>query len=80
MKRILMLLFVLAAAAAAAGYWFWYRPAPVPANVLIASGTVEATEAQLGFTAPGRIEAIHVREGDRLQSGTELARQGRVGP
>jgi HlyD family secretion protein len=78
MKRILVLLFVLAAAAAAAGYWFWYRPAPVPAHVLIASGTVEATEAQLGFTAPGRIEAIHVREGDRLQSGTELARLDRT--
>lgn len=78
MKRLLVLLFVLAAAAAAAGYWFWYRPAPEAANVLVASGTVEATEAQLGFTAAGRIEAIHVHEGDRLQTGTELARLDRT--
>jgi HlyD family secretion protein len=78
MKRLLVLLFALAAAAAAAGYWFWYRPAPEAANVLVASGTVEATEAQLGFTAAGRIEAIHVREGDRLQAGTELARLDRT--
>lgn len=78
MKRLLVLLFVVGAAAAAAGYWFWYRPAPEAANVLVASGTVEATEAQLGFTAAGRIEAIHVREGDRLQAGTELARLDRT--
>lgn len=78
MKRMLVLLFVLAAAAAGAGYWFWYRPAPEAANVLVASGTVEATEAQLGFTAAGRIEAIHVREGDRIQAATELARLDRT--
>lgn len=79
MKRMLLLILVVAVAgAAAAGYWFWYRPAPEAANVLVASGTVEATEAQLGFTAAGRIEAIHVREGDRIQAATELARLDRT--
>ncbi|NNG16920.1 MAG: HlyD family efflux transporter periplasmic adaptor subunit [Gemmatimonadales bacterium] len=40
---------------------------------LIASGTVEATEARLGFPATGRVEAISVREGDAVEEGAELA-------
>ena len=40
---------------------------------LAASGTVEATEAQLGFQAPGRIAAIRVREGDAVRAGDTLA-------
>lgn len=39
-----------------------------------ASGTVEATEAQLGFVRPGLIATMSVREGDRVASGQELAR------
>lgn len=38
-----------------------------------ASGTVEATEAQLGFQTPGRIEAIRVHEGDHVHTGDTLA-------
>lgn len=41
---------------------------------LEASGTVEATEAGLGFQVPGRIAAVLVREGDRVDSGAVLAR------
>jgi HlyD family secretion protein len=37
------------------------------------SGTVEATEAELGFTTSGRVEAVHVREGDTVRAGAELA-------
>lgn len=40
---------------------------------LAASGTVEATEAQLGFQAPGRIDALAVREGQAVHEGMELA-------
>jgi len=43
-------------------------------DTIAASGTVEATEAQLGFQVPGRIESISVREGDRVTAGQELAR------
>ncbi len=43
------------------------------ASDLAASGTVEATEAQLGFQTPGRIEAVRVREGDRVAAGDTLA-------
>ena len=38
-----------------------------------ASGTVEATEARLGFQSPGRIERLLVREGDRVNAGDTLA-------
>lgn len=37
------------------------------------SGTVEATEADLGFQVGGRIDSILVREGDRVESGQRLA-------
>ncbi|MFI5213381.1 MAG: HlyD family secretion protein [Gemmatimonadales bacterium] len=40
---------------------------------LAASGTVEATEAELGFQSPGRIETIRVHEGDRVHAGDTLA-------
>lgn len=43
-----------------------------------ASGTVEATQAELGFTVPGRIEAVNVVEGDTVSTGAELARLERT--
>ena len=42
-------------------------------DVILASGTVEATEADLGFQVPGRVERITVREGDRARQGDEIA-------
>lgn len=39
-----------------------------------ASGTVEATDADLGFQLGGRIADIQVREGDMVQQGAVLAR------
>jgi HlyD family secretion protein len=41
---------------------------------LTASGTIEATEAQLGFQAAGRIEFIKVREGEAVKKDELLAR------
>ncbi len=43
------------------------------AQAIEASGTVETTEADLGFQLPGRIERIAVREGDTVEYGAELA-------
>jgi HlyD family secretion protein len=42
-------------------------------GALVASGTVEATEAALGFQVPGRVEWIRRREGDRVRAGDTLA-------
>jgi HlyD family secretion protein len=47
-------------------------------DVVVASGTVEATEADLGFQAPGRVERIAVLEGDRVVVGQELAWLDRI--
>lgn len=40
---------------------------------LFASGTVEATEADLGFQVPGRVAVIEVQEGDAVSGGQTLA-------
>ena len=40
---------------------------------VVASGTVEATQAALGFQMPGRIDRIAVREGDKVTTGDTLA-------
>ena len=42
-------------------------------TTILASGTVEATQADLGFQLPGRVERVGVREGDRVAAGAELA-------
>ena len=40
---------------------------------ILASGTIEATEAQLGFQVPGRIDFIGGHEGDTIKQGQLLA-------
>lgn len=47
-------------------------------NRIQASGTVEATEADLGFQVPGRVQEVAVREGDLVSGGQELARLDRT--
>lgn len=42
-------------------------------GAIAASGTVEATEADLAFQVPGRIDSITVREGDQVVAGDRLA-------
>jgi HlyD family secretion protein len=42
-------------------------------GLLMASGSVEATEAALGFQLPGRIEWVGPHEGDRVHAGDTLA-------
>lgn len=54
--------------------WFFLLRGSNADGPLDASGTVEATDAQLGFEAAGRIDTIVVDEGDRVKAGQELAR------
>jgi HlyD family secretion protein len=42
-------------------------------NGVVASGTVEITEADLGFQRPGRLDSLAVREGDVVAAGEALA-------
>jgi HlyD family secretion protein len=69
-KRLIPVALVVLLAVA---LWFVLFRDRGPGDNLIASGTVEATEARLGFPATGRVEAITVREGDAVQEGDELA-------
>ena len=43
------------------------------ADSILASGSVEITEADLGFQRPGRIDSLAVHEGDRVAVGAALA-------
>jgi HlyD family secretion protein len=49
-----------------------------PDGTVEVSGTVEATEAELGFQVPGRVDSILVREGDRVEAGARLAVLDRI--
>lgn len=57
------------------GGYFAYRATrpEMPKDALFASGTVEATDAQLGFQASGRITEVRVDEGDTVTAGAVLA-------
>jgi HlyD family secretion protein len=72
-KIVLPILLLVVAGGAVAWYVNSSRPKKTD-GALVASGTVEATDAQLGFQTPGRIVSIAPREGDRVQAGQELAR------
>ena len=73
LKQRLILLAVIAAVTAGAGLWFVVNRQDATNSSLMASGTVEATDAQLGFQTAGRIEDITVHEGDPVKAGVELA-------
>ncbi|HSJ25257.1 MAG TPA: efflux RND transporter periplasmic adaptor subunit [Longimicrobiales bacterium] len=72
MKRVRVAIVVVALALlAVAG---WYARGTDGESGLVATGTVEATTADLGFQAGGRIEAVLVVEGEAVAAGQELAR------
>ncbi len=71
-KRIVPILLLLAVG----GWVVWHtllRPRQSDRQ-LVVSGTVEATDAQLGFQVPGRLVEVGPHEGDRIQAGAEVAR------
>lgn len=77
-KKIVIPVVLLVVAGAATA---WYITSSKPRETdgaLLASGTVEATDAQLGFQTPGRIVSLAPREGDRVTAGQELARLERA--
>ena len=72
-KRVRILIPVVVVAAAATT-WFVLRSRAADGDGVAASGTVEATEADLGFQLPGRVLEILPQEGDVVSGGQELAR------
>ena len=69
-KRVVPVVVVVAVAALV--YFIGVRPRRID-DGLAASGTVEATEAALGFQLPGRIQQVGPHEGDLVKAGQELA-------
>lgn len=53
------------------GWRWWSRP---PAGVLVASGTIEATEMDASFKVSGRVVERAVDEGQRVAAGALIAR------
>ncbi len=74
MSRKQVIPIVVAVVAVAAVAYVLFLRGGDAGGPLDASGTVEATDAQLGFQAAGRIDTILVDEGARVQAGQELAR------
>lgn len=72
-KRIIPVVVILLVIAAVAGARWWSTRSTVGEDELAVSGTVEATEARLGFQGPGRIATVNVVEGQRVNAGTVLA-------
>ncbi len=70
-KRILPVIVIIAVGVAV---WFWMNRQTGDPDLLAVSGTIEATEARLGFQVPGRLETISAEEGEIVQSGSTLAR------
>ncbi len=67
-------LLISIAAIVAAGYLGWQYFAPKPAITFIpVSGRIEADETDIGAKTGGRVRAILVREGDRVQVGQVVA-------
>jgi HlyD family secretion protein len=71
-KRILIIVPVLVLAVLVVT-WLVLRNGNGAAQGLFASGTVEATEADLGFQVPGRVEQVLPQEGDVVSPGQKLA-------
>lgn len=76
-KRIVAIVVLAAIVLIAGAVWLWRNRANGNPSTLTVSGTVEATEARLGFQYPGRIASIAVREGQPVSAGTVLAQLDR---
>ena len=69
-RRVALVALLLLAALA---LWLTLRGGSGDDGTLTASGTVEATDAQLGFPVSGLLVEVKVREGDSVAAGDELA-------
>jgi len=70
-RSLLVVIAVLAAAAIVAGYFITHRESD---NVIVASGTIEATDVDVSFQIAGRVTEVLALEGQPVKAGDVLAR------
>jgi HlyD family secretion protein len=73
-RRVLPFVILLALLAAAVYWYFELRPVQQNNGALTASGTIEASQVQISPELSGKIIAVLVSEGERVQAGQELVR------
>ncbi len=71
-KRKFIPILLLLAAAAGALYWFFQRTTE-KSGILSLYGNIDIRQVQLAFHSTGRIKALYVEEGDRVQTGQLVA-------
>jgi HlyD family secretion protein len=67
------LVILVALLAAGGGYYFWRQTGRLPAGFASGNGRIEATEVDVAAKQQGRVEAVHVEEGDTVEEGQLLA-------
>jgi HlyD family secretion protein len=72
MKKALLLL-IIAAAGAGTCYYYRHEHNMNSGRELLLYGNVDIRELNLGFRVAGRLEIMHLEEGDRVAPGQELA-------
>lgn len=70
-KRVIIIVFVVLFAGAGGGVYFAKKNSD--SESLFFSGTIETTQANLSFQAPGRVASVYVREGKDVAEGELLA-------
>jgi len=73
-RKIVLILVLLALAGAAVVIGWELVRGKGGGEVLVANGTIEATEVEVGSKLPGRIAQLLVREGDAVQANQIIAR------
>lgn len=72
--RILILIIVAASVVVLYSRWTARRP---PGNILMVSGNIEAHESIVGFKVQGRLDVLHVEEGQFVHKGDLIAQLDR---
>jgi HlyD family secretion protein len=72
-KRIRAAALVAVLIAAGLGIYFRLRPDPDGAGTIALYGNVDIRQARLAFHSTGRVQRLHVREGDPVKTGQLLA-------
>jgi len=56
-----------------AAYWMFFRPSDVDPNLILVSGNIEVTDAEVSFKMPGRVSSRPIDEGQLVQKDELIA-------